>query len=185
MSASDALTKLITRKLLASLTLSSAPSRALMVRSSPSTLVISPRMRATVCSANGDVFTSSTASPAAASVRAILVVMTWCMHSSRVARQSRRAWRTVNTAAPPLFPRLDQVGLYKGTQLRRDFGRLAKPQRKSAHRLVQQHAEPVGDAQLPPLGGSQKRGFERHINDIGDDGAIGQRLQIDFEWLLA
>ncbi len=44
---------------------------------------------------------------------------------------------------------------------------------------MQQHAEPVDRLQSAPPGRGKQRRLQRHIDDVGDDGAVGQAVRID------
>ena len=80
MSASEALTKFITRTLSGTLTVSIAPSRALTVSVLPSTFSISPRMRTGGCCASA-VPMSATARPAPISVRCQCPILMTFLHA--------------------------------------------------------------------------------------------------------
>ena len=68
----------------------------------------------------------------------------------------RPAARFYNPEPATLFRRLAggraEIGFEQGPQFRGDFGLFAEPERKAAHRLMQQHAKPVGGAQAARFG---------------------------------
>ncbi len=66
-----------------------------------------------------------------------------------------------------------------------DLGPDSEPALETGRCLVQQHAEAVDDPQAPRLGVGQKRGLERHIDDIGDDRVRPDRREIEAERGLA
>src|SRR5665213_2990231 len=61
---------------------------------------------------------------------------------------------------------LDEIGLDQCAQFGRNLGTLAEPQLKAAHRLVQQHAEPVGRPQAPRLRHLKQCSFQRYIDAV-------------------
>ncbi len=74
-----------------------------------------------------------------------------------------------------------EVGLDQGPQFRRHLRAHPEPELKAPHRLMQQHAEPVGGGKPARAGGRQQRGFQRRIDQIGDHGVRVQRREIDLE----
>ena len=57
-----------------------------------------------------------------------------------------------------------------GPQFRRHLWADAEPARKTGDRLMEQHAEPVDGSISPGARGGEKSGFERAIDEIGDNG---------------
>ena len=68
-----------------------------------------------------------------------------------------------------------------GSDLRPD----AEPALEAGHRLVQQHAEPVDGLQASRFGGGQQRRFQRHIDNVGDDGMVRQPGRIGGQAFIA
>src|SRR5580704_8750842 len=77
-----------------------------------------------------------------------------------------------------------EIGLGQGAEFRGHFGFFAEPQLKTAYRLMQQHAEPVGGAQAFGFCRFEQRRDQRHIDQIGDNGVTGQAPNIDPEFRL-
>src|SRR5580700_8175500 len=77
-----------------------------------------------------------------------------------------------------------KIGLGQGAEFRGDFGLSAEPQLKTAHRLMQQHAEPVGGAQAFGFCRFDQRRDQRHIDQIGDNGVTGQSPNVGIEFRL-
>src|SRR5438034_11394991 len=74
-----------------------------------------------------------------------------------------------------------EIGFNLRAKLRGDLGPLPEPQFKSPHRLMQQHAEPIGGLQSARLCRRQQRCFEWHIDEIADHGPRRQTADIDVE----
>ena len=77
-----------------------------------------------------------------------------------------------------------KIGLGQGAEFHGHFGLSAEPQLKTAHRLMQQHAEPVGGAQAFGSCRFDQRRDQRHIDQIGDNGVTGQSPNIGTEFRL-
>src|SRR5260370_25924490 len=65
---------------------------------------------------------------------------------------------------------LCEIGLNQRAKLGRHLGALAEPEFEPAHRLMQQHAEPIGGFQSARPRRDKQRCFQRHIYEIGNDG---------------
>src|SRR5665213_105520 len=75
----------------------------------------------------------------------------------------------------PRLPRysgsnLREIGLDQCAKCGRHFRALSEPEFEATHRLVQQHAEPVGSPQSARLRRRQQRRLQRHIDEVGDHG---------------
>src|ERR1700676_4545045 len=77
-----------------------------------------------------------------------------------------------------------KIGLGPGPQFRSHVGFSAEPQLKTAHRLMQQHAEPVGGAQAFGFCRFDQLRDQGHIDQIGDHGVTGQSPNIGAEFRL-
>src|SRR6266702_3185090 len=76
---------------------------------------------------------------------------------------------------------LCEIGLDQLTQLCRDLWLSAEPQLEAAHRLMQEHAEPVGGLQTTRLRRRKQRRHQGDIDEIGDDGRLRQPCHINIE----
>src|SRR6476660_7506972 len=86
-----------------------------------------------------------------------------------------------------LFARVKSVSaahhlsLRQGAQGLRHPRPHAEPALEAPDRLMRQHAEPVGSAQIPRAGGLEQAGFERRIDKIGDHGARNKRREVELK----
>src|ERR1700738_2005019 len=96
---------------------------------------------------------------------------------ARVERRTGMSWSPV---APPNMghrcfndipgSNLCEIGLNQRAKLGRHLGALAEPEFDPAHRLVQQHAEPIGGFQSARPRRYKQRRFQRHIYEICNNG---------------
>src|SRR5579862_3771131 len=182
MSASDALTMAVIRALSANLTFMMSPLRALTVNIGPSTAWISPRIR-TVC--------GCWAAPIETAKNSAKAITTAILNGVIVPPNRQLGLRApgYNPFGATLFRWLGlrkvEIGLKQRPQFSGHFGLFAEPQQKAAHRLMHQHAEPVGGAQpASPCRLGQWRD-QRCVNEIGDDGMTGQAPLVDNEFWLS
>src|SRR5579871_4111037 len=77
-----------------------------------------------------------------------------------------------------------EIGLHQRTKLGCHLRSSPEPQFEAAHRLMQQHAEPVGSLQSARFRRHEQRRLERHIDEIGDQSIIRQFADIEIERLL-
>src|ERR1039457_4545762 len=167
-SASVAFTSADTRASSATFTFSMAPSRVLSESIAPSTFSIWPRMRAGCC-ARAAVAARLNAMAAAHS--AWRVIFRFAMISSQSVAGVIAPGLQADNPSPRFLFRLippsafgrrlhfffrgrdgggrrrAQIGFYQRAQFRGDFRAYAEPAFEAPHRLVQQHAEPIGGAQ--------------------------------------
>src|SRR6202521_4160830 len=185
MPARVALTSADTRTFPLSFTFSMAPPRALMVTMLPSTFSIWPRMRVGgVCAKALAVNTSARPAP----IKALCVIFmvsspgVIAAHYSRAVSQLTPG-RSHYSSLPErekmsLF--LEQISLDQGTQFRRHLGCHAEPAFEAPHRLMQQHAEPVGRAQAARAGALQQSGFQRRIDQVRHH-QRGRKVRAEFQ----
>src|SRR5579862_5267602 len=161
----------------ASLTVRSEPSACLTVNVAPSAFSTVPRTICCCCCAAAIEATKQKAT-APRNRRVIFVIL-----NPPFPTPSRTADCPPNPVPRRLFRlrRHGQVGLDQRPQFRGHCRLFAEPQREAAHRLMQQHAETIGGAQSTCFGRAQQRRGERHVNQIGDDGVVGQTRHVDVE----
>src|ERR1700730_10463807 len=161
--------------------LTSSPLRDMTDSTSPSTASMVPRTRV------GDGGCWAIAYKADATTMA-----TATSGRMRVERRTGMNWSPV---APPNMgnrclsdipvSNLCEIGLNQRAKLGRHLGALAEPEFEPAHRLVQQHAEPVGGFQSARPGRDKQRCFQRHIYEICNNGMCRQQAGVDLQRGLA
>src|SRR5579863_7855448 len=195
MSAKDALTTATTMTLSASSSLSSAPLSDFAMTVWPSMFSIVPRSR-TVCgcwasAADAPINAAQIAVGVSMRIDAVkirakalaTIILNWdiSLFPSRLGSKAP-GYNPTNASLFRRFRlRKEEVGLEQRPQLCGHFGFLAEPQHEAAHRLMHQHAEPVGGAQFAPPRRPQQRRYERHIDKLGDEGVTGQPPNVESE----
>src|SRR5580658_2276236 len=188
-SASEAFTTSFTGALSASLIFISAPSRAFAVSIGTLTFSRVARTR-TICGAwaAAKEAVKSRATALAPSVLRVIIVIVILPKGCQFTPQAKGlgGWDLKPRSRLRYSGRLGggrpEIGLGEGPQFRGHFGFFAEPQLKTAHRLMQQHAEPVGGAQAFGLRGFDQWRDQRHIDQIGDNGVAGQSPNIGLEF---
>src|SRR5450631_3073834 len=169
MSAIVAFTSAATRASSATFTFSIAPSRVLSDSIAPSAFSIWPRIRAACCAKALVASTSARPAPIKAlcdnfmvsSPGIITALKSSCRDNNTLHGQ---IFRPAIRAEIGLF--LEQIGLDQSAEFRRHFRLDAKPALEAAHRLLQQHAKPVGRAQALLARRRQQPGDQRGIDQI-------------------
>src|SRR6202051_1502896 len=178
MSASEAFTTSFTGALSASLIFISAPSRAFAV--SIGTLTVSSVARTlTVCGAWAAAKEAAKSRATALAPNVLIIVIVILPKGCQFTPQAKGlgGWtlkpRSRLRYSCGLGGGRPEGGLGQGPEFRGHFGFSAEPQLKTAHRLMQQHAEPVGGAQAFGFCRFDQRRDQRHIDQIGDNGVTG------------
>src|SRR5580704_13303342 len=190
MSASDIGTTSFTGALSASLIFISAPSRAFAVSIGTLTFSRVARTR-TICGAWAAAKEVAKSRATALAPNVLIIVIVILPKGCQFTPQAQRlgGWylkpRSRLRYSCGLGGGRPEIGLGQGPQFRGHFGLSAEPQLKTAHRLVQQHAEPVGGAQASGFCRFDQRRDQRHIDQIGDNGVTGQPPNVDPEFRLA
>src|SRR5580704_1683972 len=191
MSASDAFTTSFTGSLSASLIFISAPSRDFAVSIGTLTSSRVARTR-TICGAwaAAKEAAKSRATALAPNVLRVIIVIVILPKGCQFTPQAKSfgGWHLKPRSRLRYSCRLGggrpEIGFGQGAEFRGHFGLSAKPQLKTAHRLMQQHAEPVGGAQAFGFCRFDQRRDQRHIDQIGDNGVTGQSPNIGLEFRL-
>src|ERR1700682_6417 len=191
MSVSEAFTTSFTGALSASLIFIAAPARDFAARIWPSMVSRVARTR-TVCGAwaAAKEAAKSSATALAPNVLRVIVVIVILPKGCNFTPQAKglggwtlkpRSWLRYSGRLGGGRP---EISLGQGAEFRGHFGRFAKPQRKAAHRLMQQHAETVGGAQAFGFCRFDQRRDQGHIDQIGDNGVTGQSPNVGPEFRL-
>src|SRR6202035_5702465 len=189
MSASDIRTTSFTGALWPSLIFISAPSRAFAVSIGTLTFSRVARTR-TICGAWAAAKEVAKSRATALAPNVLIIVIVILPKGCQFAPQAQRlgGWylkpRSRLRYSCGLGGGRPEIGLGQGPQFRGHFGLSAEPQLKTAHRLMQQHAEPVGSAQAFGFCRVDQRRDQRHIDQIGDNGVTGQSPNIGLEFRL-
>src|SRR5580693_5752773 len=189
MSASEAFTTSFTGALSASLIFISAPSRDFAVSIGTLTSSRVARTR-TICGAWAAAKQAAKSRATALAPSVLIIVIVILPKGCQFTPQAKGpgGWYLKPRSRLRYSGRLGggslKIGPGQGAEFRGDFGLSAEPQLKTAHRLMQQHAEPVGGAQAFGFCRFDQRRDQRHIDQIGDNGVTGQPPNVGLEFRL-